>query len=64
VRRVSAVTPPLIALAIVLDVFALGLLARRRIERGMRWDVDFERKLRRWDGLVPVWLEDDSRRRR
>jgi hypothetical protein len=56
--------PPLVALAVLTAIFALGLLAQRLVDQDESWEADFRRKLQRWDGLVPVWVQEEARSRR
>ena len=58
--------PPLLALATLPPVFTAGVVGQRILERARRrarWDAEYLRALRRWNGLVPVWVETEARRR-
>lgn len=56
--------PPLVALAVLTAIVAVGALAQRYLHPVESWDADFRRKLSRWDGLVPVWVQEEARSRR
>lgn len=56
--------PPLVALAVLAAIFAIGAVAQRYLHAPESWDADFRRKLSRWDGLVPVWVQEEARSRR
>lgn len=56
--------PPLVALAVLMTIFAIGVVAQRFLPVEESWDADFRRKLARWDGLVPVWVQEEARARR
>jgi len=45
-------------------IFAVGVVAQRYLPTEESWDADFRRKLARWDGLVPVWVQEEARARR
>ena len=63
-RRMPAWAPPLVAVVVLMAILALGAVAQRLFDEPESWDADFRRKLHRWDGLVPVWVQDEARRRR
>lgn len=56
--------PPLVALAVLAVIVTVGALAQRYLHEPESWDADFRRKLSRWDGLVPVWVQEEARSRR
>jgi hypothetical protein len=56
--------PPLVALAVLAVIVAVGAVAQRYLHTPESWDADFRRKLSRWDGLVPVWVQEEARSRR
>jgi hypothetical protein len=56
--------PPLVALAVLAVIVAIGAVAQRYLHTEESWDADFRRKLSRWDGLVPVWVQEEARSRR
>jgi hypothetical protein len=56
--------PPLVAFAVLMVIFAIGALAQRYADPPLSWDDDFRRKLRNWDGLLPVWVQEEARSRR
>lgn len=56
--------PPLVALAVLMVILTVGAVAQRVLPTEESWDADFRRKLARWDGLVPVWVQEEARARR
>jgi len=56
--------PPLVALAVLTVILVAGAVAQRHLHAPRRWDADFRRQLSRWDGLVPVWVQEEARSRR
>jgi hypothetical protein len=45
-------------------ILTVGAVAQRVLPTEESWDADFRRKLARWDGLVPVWVQEEARARR
>jgi hypothetical protein len=62
--QVPSWAPPLVALAVLAVIVGLGTIAQRYVHAPESWDDDFRRKLARWDGLVPVWVQEEARSRR
>jgi hypothetical protein len=56
--------PPLVAFAVLLAIVAVGVALQRYADQTVGWEADFRRKLRHWDGFVPVWVQDEARSRR
>jgi len=63
-RPVPTWAPPLVAFAVLMVILAIGAVAQRYVDPPLDWDDDFRRKLRNWDGLLPVWVQEEARSRR